>query len=209
MRSVLGLLLLVGALGCADTPPTPERVVLRYFDTIGRDPMRTLNLLSPAYHESHGLEVAALEGWSWGNQVLDLPEALPNPDLAPLDATRGPDSAQLAWVMVQLERHFRRLVHQVKQSIVHEVVVGNRATVEVAVLPPAGLRFTQRFRLSRRNASAPWRIDSIDQEGVVPREIYVAFAMSPREETRQKVIARLNRGGIPQEMNRGTEESDP
>jgi hypothetical protein len=157
------------ALACGRAPGTPQGAVERYFACLGRDPVRSLELLSPAFHEAHGLRLGA--------QV----------DAA---AVRDPvAAARVAWLSVQRPAAFQQGALGLGAEIVDVREEDGSAEVLTRVLPARGAAFAQRFRLS--HAQGRWRIDAVAQEQVGPQSRLAAFVAHPTEAGRRALAEGL------------------
>jgi hypothetical protein len=169
----------LATLACGRPPATPADVVTAYFRALGRDPARTLDLVSPGFHLRHGLRLAVLEGVFWGRwRGSEAPPDLPYADRDPEveDAAAALDGARLAWLFVQRPRFYRETAGRLEWRI-RELEVGtDLARVRVHVTGPSASSFVQRFRLQR---SGRWRIDEIGTEGVRSENVVDAFVAAP------------------------------
>lgn len=181
-RSLLALGLALCAAACAE-PASPPEVVAAYFRCLGRDPIRALPLLTPAFHEQHGLHAVTGEEARAGGRSESLPPA-----------RFAIDRFELGWLAVQSREGFRALRDQLVVTPIHDEVQGDRARVAVRVQAGARPPFEQSFALAREGPGAPWRIDSIEQSGVGPESALAAFVAHPTEAERQR-LERLSRAG--------------
>jgi len=186
MVGVIGRSLALGlalcAAGCA-RPASPTEVVAAYFAALGRDPIRTLPLLTPAFHEQHGLHaVTSAEARAGGSGE------------APRAGALAVDRFELGWLAVQSREGFRALRGLLAVTPVRDEITGDRAGVTVLVQAGAGPAFEQRFALAREAPGASWRIDSIEQSGVAPGAELAAFVAHPTEAERQR-LERISRAG--------------
>jgi hypothetical protein len=153
------------------TPGTPEAVVAAYFHALGRDPLRTLPLLTDAAHRRHGLRLA---------------------DTAAQEGSRseGPvERHQLAWLALQKREGFRDVAERLVAMPVAVAQDGHRATVTVEISEPDGAALVQRFALRRVHAKAPWRIDDVTQSGIVDANEAGAFVAWPSEALRARLAS--------------------
>jgi hypothetical protein len=158
----------------------PAAVVAAYFRALGRDPIRTLPLLTDAAHREHALRLATaadvarhLRGEA--GAIAGAGEAG-----APVPVERH----QVAWLSIQKREPFRALGAQLALTPLSARVEGDRATVAVRIEPPGGVAFEQAFGLVRAGAGAPWRIDGVEQRGVTAANGPAAFVAWPNEATR-------------------------
>jgi hypothetical protein len=152
---------------------TPEAVVEAYFRALGRDPLRTLPLLTEAAHRRHGLRLA------------DTAAAE-----EPVGDTATVERHQVAWLSLQKRASFRALATRLAVTPGGPTVQeGDRVWVSVGVEAPAAPSLVQRFALVRRDPGAPWRIDQVTQEGVVPANGAAAFAAWPHEALRARLAS--------------------
>jgi hypothetical protein len=164
-----GLLLLALALACGRAPETPQGVVARYFACLGRDPVRSLELLSPAFHAAHGLRLGA--------------------GVDPAAARDPVAAARVAWLSVQRPAAFQQGALGLAAEIVDVREEDASAEVRARVLPVRGAAFVQRFELSR--ADDRWRIDAVVQEQVGPQSRLAAFVAHPTEAGRRALAGAL------------------
>ncbi|MCX5737848.1 MAG: hypothetical protein NTZ61_05005, partial [Proteobacteria bacterium] len=64
---------------------------------------------------------------------------------------------------------------------------GANAVVVVHIEADGAAPFDQRFELSRSAADGAWRIESVEQQGVVPENLATAFVAHPSEVTRRQL----------------------
>ena len=155
-------------------PRTPSRSI---FQTLGRDPIRSAALVTPTFHARHGLRIQS--AWT---------------DTASLEQPFRLSSAELAWLGVQRRAEY---LAYVPKLVVTDIEVrrsdSQQAVVVAQVAAPAVPPFLQRFFLVRSGPDAPWQIDRIEQEGVVPANKTAAFVASPsradgRRAARQRAL---------------------
>jgi len=186
-RSCVAVLTLL-ALACGGAPDSPRGVVDAYFASLGRDPLRTLPLLSPAFHRQHDLHVVttaeALRATSRRGTVGANPDPLP-PQLAP-------DRLQLAWLMLQVRPGFASELEAFAIEPRGEQTEGATVRVTVRVTPARGQAFDQIFSLTRDNAGA-WRIEGVEQRGVDPSNAIAAYVAHPTEAARKHLESSLRR----------------
>ena len=174
----LGLALCAAA--CA-RPASPAEVVAAYFAALGRDPIRTLPLLTPAFHEQHALH-AVTSAEARGGGRGEPPDA----------GALAVDRFELGWLAVQSREGFRALRDRLGVTPIGDEATGDRAHVSVRIEAGAAPAFEQRFALVRQAPGAPWRIDSIEQSGVAPGAELAAFVAHPTEAERVR-LERISR----------------
>jgi hypothetical protein len=172
-------LFLLIATACGAPAAPPSDVVRTYFRSLGRDPMRTLPLVTDAFHRRHAL------------RVVTSAEAQAAADRAPDTAPNALalDRHQLGWLAIQSRPELARLLAAETTRIGDAHESGDTASVDVEVAPRDAPAFAQRFALVR-GAGGAWRIDAIEQSGVVPANAASAFAAYPNEAARRALAAR-------------------
>lgn len=151
--------------GCASgAAPTPTDVVGAYFRGIGRNPMATLPITTDAFHERHGLQLAARSG-------------------------AGADEGRAAWLGIQSRPELMAEARELRTQVVSATQVGDTATVRMQVETRGDVAFEQRFALVR-GADGGWRIDSIEQIGVAGDDAVPAFVAYPNETARRALMPR-------------------
>jgi hypothetical protein len=172
-------------------------MVERYFRWIGRDPARTLELLSPEFHLAHGLRVAALEGFLWGGWGFPAAGAASVP-AAPVEETREMrvEGAQLAWLMVQRARFLRRIAPTFQIELVEQAEDAANAFIVVRVRSKRFAPFVQRFDLARPDPQDPWRITAIEQRAIDAANAPAAMAAYPSLANLQRIRERDRRGNV-------------
>jgi len=184
IRAALAALALAAMLACSGAPRTPADVALAYFRFLGRDPIRTLPLVTGAFHGQHGLHVVS------ASEARALRE-MPRPgESAAAAGDWSLDRLQLAWLEVQSRDGFRAVRDGFEVTLLDASERGERASVRVRVQPRRGAAFEQRFELVR---DGTWRIDSVEESGVAPDNELAAFVAHPTESERQ----RLERERVP------------
>ncbi len=179
-------LLLVGlalVLACPREPPSAEATVRAYFATLARDPVRNLSLTSPRFQHAHGLRfvtTAEAQRRLRGERPQEIERAEPT----------STDGARVAWLMTQMKPEFLRLARGLALETVSVEESQDRALVGVRVSSPGAPAFRQRFRLSRAAPADAWRIDGIEQEGLVRANLRAAAVAYPRA----AIEERLRRG---------------
>lgn len=167
MRSLalrwLAGLVVVAVAGCGAAPDAPQDVVVLFFSSLGRDPVRSAALVTPAFHERHGLRIKS----AWTDATSELqPFRL--------------SSAELAWLGVQRRPEFYAYAPRLSLSVTD---VRNddaqHAVVTTRVTGPGAPPFTQRFLVLRPSAGDPWRIDRIEQDDLVAANKIAAFVANP------------------------------
>jgi hypothetical protein len=184
VRAALGAALLAALLACAGAERTPAETVERYLDALAHDPIRSLALLTPAFHTRHGLRFEA---------VAERPFAAP-PTLPPTpsgDAALELERARLGWLTVLTKRIFALQSPRFRRRVVAEEVRGDTAQVDLAV-EPSGLR--ARFAL-RREAGGPWRIDAVELPPISDAQLVAAFLIAPNAELHRRIAERRERSG--------------
>ena len=171
---MLAGLVLAAVIGCGAAPDAPQDVVALYFRSLGRDPIRSAALVTPGFHARHGLRIKS--AWT---------------DAASSEQPFRLSSAELAWLGVQRRREYLAYAPQLSASVTDVRSEDTRhAVVTAQVAGPGAPPFTQRFYLLRAGPGAPWQIDRIEQEGLVPANKIAAFVASPsRAEGREPTPA--------------------
>jgi len=181
----VAIAVLAALLACGRRETTPPELVERYFACLGRDPIRGLALLSPAFHDGHGLRLGShVAHPAQGPASQALHGEGPPPSL---------DEERLAWLAVQRSAAFRGLARRLTAQILDVHRSGPLAEVRVRVSLPRGPAFVQRFRLSRVASSAGWRIDAVSQEGVLEGSRLAAFVAHPTEARRRRLAREIGR----------------
>ena len=184
-RALLAASLVATVLACGSRETTPGRTVDLYFARLGADPIGSLTLLSPAFHTRHGLRIRLerdpANGAALGEEEASAVHAITGADLA---------RAEMAWVAVQKMAPLKRHLPGLQRRQLTEEMQDDSARIVVELTPAGGLPpFLQRFQLSRAGPDAPWQIDEIAQQGVVPSNAAAAFATAPSAE-RWRAIGR-------------------
>jgi hypothetical protein len=185
-RAALAVGWLAAALACSAAPRAPADVAFAYFQFLGRDPIRTLPLLTPSFHAQHGLHVVSAAEARAPRGLGERPS-----DVAESGGDWSLERRQLGWLEVQSREGFRALRDRFQLTLVDAFESGERAFVTLRVQPGRGAAFEQRFTLAR---DAAWRIDAIEQSGIVADNAFAAFVAHPTEAERQR-LERLRASG--------------
>lgn len=177
-RALCGLALL--AVCCAGDPSTPGETVLLYARSLASDPLRTLELLTPAFHRAHGLRFHEV-----ADRPFDPPDAS---EMAVGDADLELERARLGWLTVLTKRVFAIHGPRFTRRVRGEVIDGDRARV-VLESRSAGLRFDATFRLVRRSPADPWQIDSITLPELSRGMLMPGYLLAPNAELHRKIVA--------------------
>ncbi len=178
LAALLGLALLA----CGGPAREPEEVVELYLRCLGRDPVRSLDLLEPAFHAAHGLRF---------EEVGERP-------FAPAEARRATPSgdaglelerARFGWLSVLSRRIFALQSPRLQRETRLERVRGDRAWVSVRVRDPVAPALTARFAL-RRGGDARWRIEAVELGEVAPAQLVAAFLTAPNVDLFRRMQAR-------------------
>jgi hypothetical protein len=157
------VLALLAVVGCGAAPDAPQDVVALYFRSLGRDPVRSAALVTPAFHASHGLRIKS--AWTDGASEAQ-PFRL--------------SGAELAWMGVQRRPEFFAYAPRLSVRVTE---VRNddaeHAVVTTSVAGPGAPPFAQRFFLLRSGPGDPWRIDRIEQQELVAANKIAAFVANP------------------------------
>jgi hypothetical protein len=164
------------ACGGAQTPADTARAFL---ERVSRNPVHALPLLADDFHASHALRHSVPGDTEFSSR---RPAPLPSD---PAARRRELEAAQLGWLIAQKGRR----VHFLDVAPIEERVEGDRASVAFRIRFEGAPPLVQRFALTRRDARSPWRIEAIEQEGVVPANLVQAFALSPSHELRRRANA--------------------
>jgi hypothetical protein len=179
VRAAWATALLAGLLACAGAERTPAQTVERYLDALAADPVRSLELLTPAFHTRHGLRF---------EEVADRPFAAPaaRRPTPSGDASLELERARLGWLTVLTKRIFALQSPRFRRRVVSEEIRGDAAQVEL-VVEPSGLH--ARFAL-RREAGEPWRIDAVVLPPVSDAQLVAAFLIAPNAELHRRIAER-------------------
>jgi hypothetical protein len=191
LNPACGALLAVLLVCCGGGTPSPRDAVTRYFERLARDPARLLQLTTPDFHRSHGIQMEQLEGWSFSRFEPRFYRVEPGArqSFAPA-ATDAIESLQLAWLMAQALETVQESARALDAQVVEERLAKGGAIVATRVHPgPSfGSRpFRQTFHLVR--SGGDWKIDRIEQEAVSRREVLAAFSAYPSAATLRGVRA--------------------
>ncbi len=169
------------AFGCGvPDQQTPTATVDAYFRDLARDPIRSLPLLAPAFHRQHGLGVVtAAEA-----QRLARGEAGNAENAVDVASV---DRLQLGWLAVQSRDSFRALRDRIRVTPGVVTEDGANAVIVVQLQTDDAPAFAQRFALSRAALDGAWRIESVEQQGVVAENRATAFVAHPSESTRRQL----------------------
>lgn len=182
MRRLPALLLLAAALGCSGAERTPAETVERYLDSLIRDPVRSLDWLTPGFHARHGLRFEEVAERPFA--ALEAPAPTPGGD-AELELER----ARLGWLTVLTKRIFALQGPRLRRRVVSGEIRGDAARVEVVV---EGTGLELGFVL-RRKTGGPWRIDAVELPPVSDAQLVAAFLVAPDAELHRRITARRGR----------------
>ena len=189
-RRATALLGLLALAGCSATERTPASVVESYFDCLAVDPLRTLPLLTPEFHRRHALRaVTQAEAQAW----ISRRESASQLDPERAEPELSTDRFQLAWLSIQGRPEFARLARESARSVLDVRESNDEAEVITRIEPRNGPPFEQSFRLAREGTGSAWRIDAVEQRGVVSANAVAAFVAYPNERSRRALEA-LTRG---------------
>jgi len=177
MRRAAALLLAgaCAALACG-APATPADTARAFLERVGRHPIHALPLLAEDFHARHALRHSVPgDPEFWSRRPAPLPSE-------PAARRRELEAAQLGWLIAQKGARLRFL----EPEPIEERIEGDRASVAFRIRFEGAPSLVQRFELVRRDAGSPWRIEAIEQEGVVPANLAQAFLLSPSHELRRR-----------------------
>jgi hypothetical protein len=195
MRSLAALVLCVGSLACGAPAASPSRTVERYLDTLARDPIRSLTLVTDDFQRGHGMRFA---------EVGDAPpdsihfEGAAEPawgaaaSAASADPTLELERARLGWLTTLTRRAYARQVPEISLEELVEEITGDRARVELRARY-RGQTADVRFHLVRPAASGRWRIDAIeiaDEAALAPSLPYLLAPNAERHRRLERALAR-------------------
>ncbi len=198
-RASAALVLVLGALaaGCGGAPEEPRRTVERYFASLGRDPIRSVPLMSDTFMERHGMHMTERDlAFAWLKK-----NRMNAPGTGPTLSQEGEapytvHDARMAWLALQRRQIFQTVAAGLLVEYLGVAQDGDRAIVTTRVYGEKSPPFVERLTLSRVSPSAPWRIDDIEQDGVVEANEMTAFVANPCEALRRQLWARV---GLPPE----------
>lgn len=174
------------ALACGG-PQTPADTARAFLERVSRHPVHALPLLADDFHARHALRHSVPGDAGF---LSRRPAPLPS---EPAARRRELAAAQLGWLIAQKGMRVQLL----DLAPIEEQVEGDRASVAFRIRFEGAPSLVQRFSLTRRDARSPWRIDAIEQEGVVPANLAQAFALSPSHELRRQASAWQEEGAPP------------
>lgn len=169
---------------CAPAPESPRDVVDAYFRAMGRDPIRTLPLVTPAFHAQHGVHVVT---------SAEAKRAYRHGDTTPVPTDPlAIDRLELGWLMIQVRPRFAARLGELERTLLADETAGDTARVAVRLAPREGAPFEQHFTLLR-NAAGSWRIDSVEQRGVDATNGFEAFIAHPTDAARRGLEASMRK----------------
>jgi hypothetical protein len=174
------------ALACGGQQ-TPADTARAFLERVSRNPVHALPLLADDFHARHALRHSVPDDTGF---LSRRPAPLPS---EPAARRRELEAAQLGWLIAQKGARVRFL----DLEPIEERVEGDRASVAFRIRFEGAPSLVQRFVLARRDARSPWRIEAIEQEGVVPANLAQAFALSPSQELRLRASAWQEEGAPP------------
>lgn len=178
------LVLAAAACACAPTPATPRDVVDAYFRAMGRDPIRTLPLVTPTFHAQHGVHVVT---------SAEAKRAYRHGDKTPVPTDPlAIDRLELGWLMIQVRPRFAARLAELERTTLAEETAGDASRVAVRLAPREGAPFEQHFALVR-DAAGGWRIDSVEQRGVDATNGFEAFIAHPTDAARRSLEASMRK----------------
>ena len=163
---------------CGGAPPGPQETVALYLARKGLDLMRVLPMLTDDFHRAHGMVFANTAQLPFGI-VLD-----PDPEPIPDDPDYAAERGRLGWLTApsltdEVYRMFpkRKQLQLIWRGSGEE---GHRAWVRLQARVPDEAPVDFVFRLRRRQASEPWRIDAVEMaSGSSPSAQFIRFLISP------------------------------
>lgn len=173
------------ALACGG-PQTPADTARAFLERVSRNPVHALPLLADDFHARHALRHSVPGDTGF---LARRPAPLPRD---PAARRRELEAAQLGWLIAQKGRR----VDFLDVALIEERVEGDHASVAFRIRFEGAPSLIQRFALTRRDERSRWRIEAIEQEGVVPANLVQAFALSPSHELRRRASA-WQEGGAP------------
>ena len=179
-RIALAALALFAA--CAPAAQPPRDVVEAYFRTLGRDPVRTLRLVTPAFHEQHGVHVVT------SAEAKRIQRESPASHAAA--ESIAIDRLELGWLIIQVRPRFAERLAEMQRTLLSEETLGDTSRIAVQLVPPAGRPFEQDFSLLQ-GRDGRWRIDSISQRDVDATNGFEAFIAHPTDAARRRLEASL------------------
>lgn len=187
------LVSLLAALACQRAADTPAAVVELYLHSLGRDPLRAISLTTSDFQRRHGLHmVTSAEVAAWQRRLEHGGPAEAPTVEAP--APRSDDERRIAWLSVQIKPAYIELAARLQCVVTEQQSLDARhATVTVEIGGAAAPPFTQVFELVRESPGH-WRIDHVEQQGVVQGNLAAALVANPTEDTRRRLAASL---GVP------------
>lgn len=182
----LGIAFVLLAAGCSGSSQTPGEVVEAYFRAMGRDPIRTLPLVTPAFHVRHGVHVVT---------SAEAKQSHGHDDTTPLATdSLAVDRLELGWLMIQVRPGFARNIAELGVVTRTVETTGDTTRVATRIAPREGSPFEQDFSLVR-DARGTWRIDAIEQRGVDATNGFAAFVAHPTDAARRALEASLRKRG--------------
>lgn len=186
----LALVVLLAAAACQTAADTPAGVVQVYLHSLGRDPLRALALTTAEFQRRHGLHTAtSAELAAWERRLEHAGPTEPPGVAAP--APRTDDERRIAWLAVQIKPAYIELAAGFQPTLLEQRSLdAGHTIVTVEIRAAAAPPFRQVFELVRE-APDGWRIDRVEQQGVVEGNLAAALVANPTEETRRRLAASL------------------
>ncbi len=166
-RPAAALALAIVTSACGASPPSARDTVDLYFRCLGRDPIRSLAILSPDFQLAHRLRLGA--------------------PLAPGASADPLAAAQVAWLNVQKTAAFQAQARRLAPRWIELREDGDAARASLRVSAGGSPGFAQRFALSRPGPESHWRIDAVRQSGLDSANLAAAFAANPGEVLRRRL----------------------
>lgn len=160
--------------------PTPYETIDRYFRSLARDPIRSLEILTPEFHRGHGLRFELVRD----DPVIDaLVEITPgsrawgDTALGAIDPELERQRAMLGWLTALTKRAFA-LRGPIATSRISERSEGDRAEAVVRAELDGAAPFDVHFSLVRDPGGA-WRIDAIEIPDEARLHAAAVFLVAP------------------------------
>jgi len=174
----LAVLVLCLVAACGEEPRTPQDTVALYLTRMGRDPMRVLPMLTDDFHRAHRMVFENTAELPWVVELKATPEAMRG------DSDYQVERGRLGWLIAPslVERVswlFPKLDSlQLRWSGSDEEGDFARVRLEAFIPGEASADFV--FTLRRRDADAPWRIDSARMVPGPPADArFACFLVAP------------------------------